>query len=104
MKPSKSLGASELAERAPLRLAPGDRVTGWIFVPSAATMLRVQGVGAALLKSQDGWTSTPQPNARPSAESSLILSTRGRTGWQRLSLLATRDAVISTAWFERRTS
>jgi hypothetical protein len=104
VKPSKRLSASELVERAPLRLAQGESASGWIFVPSSATALRIQGIGVAQLKAQNGWMSTPQSGIAPGADGSLILSTRGRSGWQRLSLNASRECVLSAAWFERRPS
>jgi hypothetical protein len=103
MKPSKPLTAADLADRAPLRLAARERVTGWIFVPSAATSLRIQGAGVAQLQAQDGWTATLR-SAVSAGENVVVLRTAGRTGWQRLTLLAARDAVITGSWFERPAS
>ncbi|HEX8237870.1 MAG TPA: hypothetical protein VF600_18160 [Abditibacteriaceae bacterium] len=101
MKPSKGLTSAELAERAPLQLRAGERVSGWIFVPSAATSLRMQGAGVAQIKVPDGWTTTSHSGAASTGTSVLVLRTSERTGWQRLTLLATRDTTINGAWFER---
>jgi hypothetical protein len=95
LKPSGGISPADLASRAPLRLRAGERATGWIFVPVAASALRIQGAGAAQLRPDAGW------NVSPVTDGTLAIALVGRSGWQRLTLVAAQDTVIENSWFER---
>jgi len=83
------LDARALINRAPVHLSTGTRANGWIYVPSGATSLRIEASGLSVL----GF-----PWSRDNDATKVYFG--GKTGWQRLSLVARTDTVLSGARFE----
>jgi len=83
------LDARALINRAPVRLSVGARANGWIYVPSGATSLRIQASGLSVL----GF-----PWSREGSGTKIYFG--GKSGWQRLSLVARENVTLGEARFE----
>ena len=83
------LSPLDLVNRAPLSLKAGARATGWVCVPSGATTLRVECPDLSVVGT---------PFKREGAATLLYFG--GKTGWQKITLVATADATLRGARFE----
>lgn len=101
--PAHPLSALDFAQRAPVKLRAGERVSGWLYLPPTATALRLewQSPAPTAPRPEDGWTSTPAGPSLPAATGAARLTLPNRTGWQRLTLIAPTDLTITGSWFER---
>jgi hypothetical protein len=105
--PAHALAPAELAQRAPLHLRAGARVSGWLYVPSTASSLRLEwreASGAtkhATLQTEDGWTATALKPSTSTATGAVRL-TPAHIGWQQLTLMAPAELTVTGSWFERR--
>lgn len=83
------LDAPTLIGRAPVSLRAGTQTRGWIYVPTGAQSLRIEASGLSAL----GF-----PWNREGSATKIYFG--GKSGWQRLSLVARADTVLSGARFE----
>ncbi len=84
-----ALDANALSTRAPVQLKAGSRASGWIYVPEGATMLRVDSSQLSALGT---------PFKRDGNATRLYFG--GKSGWQKLALVATGDTMLQNARFE----
>lgn len=83
------LDARALINRAPVRLLAGTRANGWIYVPAGAASLRIKASGLSVL----GF-----PWSREGSATKIYFG--GKSGWQRLSLVARENTTVGEARFE----
>ena len=84
-----TLDANALSTRAPVNMKSGSRASGWIFVPTGATMLRVDSSDISSLG---------MPFKREGNATRLYFT--GKSGWQKITLVATGDTTLQNARFE----
>ncbi|MDF2439652.1 MAG: hypothetical protein JWN98_636 [Abditibacteriota bacterium] len=97
-----NLPAGQFINRATLMLRPKERIGGWLYMPPAAKTLRIEwkaAPGKGLRA--EGWNATTRPPLMAGASGALEMDITRRDGWQRWSLIATGEATIMGAWFER---
>lgn len=83
------LDAASLSNRAPAKLNAGRRASGWIFIPSGATTLRVDSPNLSVIGT---------PFKRDGNTTQLYLG--GKSGWQKIVLVATTDTTLQNGRFE----
>ncbi len=83
------LDAEALSTRAAAPMKAGARATGWLYVPTGATSLRVDAPNLSALG---------VPFKRENGVTRLYLG--GKTGWQKITLVASGDTTIQNARFE----
>ncbi|BCM90934.1 hypothetical protein IAD21_02797 [Abditibacteriota bacterium] len=84
-----TLDAEALSNRAPVALKSGASASGWIYVPAGATTLRVDAPNLSALGT---------PFKRDGAVTRLYMG--GKTGWQKITLVASGATSIQNARFE----
>lgn len=94
--------ADDLIARANLKLKAGTRVSGWLFVPTAANVLHMEWNSAAPnALGFDSASNISTARVSPSANAAADLNLKKRSGWQRLSFFAKADVEIVAAQFEK---
>jgi hypothetical protein len=83
------LSAEALSNRAPVAMKPGSRVSGWIYVPTGATTLRVDASNISALGT---------PFKRENGVTRLYIG--GKSGWQRITLVAGANTTLQNGRFE----
>lgn len=84
-----SLDAPTLVNRAPVGIRAGTRVTGWVYVPTGATTLRIDSPNLSALGT---------PFKREGQATRIYFGVR--SGWQRITLLTQADTALQNARFE----
>lgn len=101
---SPSQTVDELISRAPLKLRSGQKASGWLYVPSAAGVLRVEWQSGShatdALQIEGISLLVPATPANRDASGAAIVDVRSRPGWQRFNFVARVDLTILSAQFE----
>lgn len=101
---SSSQSADDLVSRAPVKLKAGERASGWLYVPPAASTLRLewQSAGRSADALQvEGFKASPIVALHPDAVNGFKLDTKTRVGWQKFTFVARADITILAAQFEK---
>ena len=84
-----ALDANALSTRAPVQLKAGSHASGWVYVPTGATTLRIDSSKISALGT---------PFKRDGEATRLYFG--DKDGWQKIMLVATSDTAIQNARFE----